>query len=232
MWVHLTIHSTYFCILNNNEVLVPEYWFPVSSDVHLISQVEWINSLHYSSLWSFTIFFYLRLTQVSCVFGIFCALPSFYSKSLNVGKSWKMLSVLMWMVMFLLPYHAHENRTEKLWISIALCLLASLEMVLALARSGRRLKKPRLRINERKIETAHVNNSSAECHLKKNPCDLDISKLDISTSPGKSRSSPPSSVGRSPAFIRPKPVISPSRFSPANISWVFRSEARQVSQKI
>lgn len=84
----------------------------------------------------------------------------------------------------------------------------------------KRRLKPRLKMTELKMESTQLNDTRPKSPSKCNPqaSDLDIGKLDISTSPGQRRQSPKSSFSHSPSFIRPKPVLSPSRFNPSNIS--------------
>ena len=99
---------------------------------------------------------------------------------------------------------------EKLWIAVGLCVLGTLRMVWEMM--GRKMNKPKLKVMELKSHPVHYSTP-----MSKPPCELDISKLDIS-SPGKKDDSLKSSGNRSSGFIRPKPVISPSRFTKSNLS--------------
>lgn len=195
MWLNLIPHLNHFCVLTNNGDYLPEYWVS-------LSYVDWIP-------------------QVASVVGIFCALSNFYFKCWDLKKSyvhiWSLLCTLMWSMILLPSQYLHMAHLEKLSISVMLCLLGFLKMAPVLLK--RRLK-PRLKMTELKMESTQLNDTRPKSPSKCNPqaSDLDIGKLDISTSPGQRRQSPKSSFSHSPSFIRPKPVLSPSRFNPSNIS--------------
>jgi len=196
MWLNLIQHLNHFYVLTNNGDYRPEYWTSFSYDMN------WIP-------------------KVASVVGIFCALSNFYFKSWNWRKShlhiWSLLCALMWSMMLLPPLYLHVAYLEKLSISVVLCLLGLLKIIPALLK--RRLK-PKLRMTELKMESTRLNDTMPKSPSKSNSqaSDLGIGELDISTSPGQRCRSPKSSLSHSPSFIRPKPVLSPSRFNPTNIS--------------
>lgn len=196
MWLNLIQHLNHFCIITNNGDYLPEYWISLSYEI------DWVP-------------------QVASVIGIFCALSNFYFKCWNLKTPylhiWSFLCALMWSMMLLPSHHFHVDYLEKLSISAILCLLGFFKIVPVILK--RRLQ-PKLKMTELKMESTQLNDSKQKSPNKYNSQagDLDISKLDISTSPGQRCQSHRSSLSQSPSFIRPKPVLSPSRFNPSNIS--------------
>ena len=125
-------------------------------------------------------------------------------------------SVILWIVIFALPFPF-----EKLAVAICLSLCAILEIIFS-----RMHQTPKGENQRKKRESKFIKGPSTvtkSCYASTMPqSDLDLSKLDISNGSPKRNLVHRSSIVQSPEFTKPRPVVSPSRFSSSSFEYVFK----------
>lgn len=109
---------------------------------------------------------------------------------------------------------------EKLYLAISLGLMTSMDIISNFFKKPKRPSKKVMKFHNKimlKTETLKDTSLPSTAHhstpKKNGPCDLDLSKLDISV---RTKKSTGSSFSKSPplrpqCFLRPKPILSPSR---------------------
>ena len=123
-------------------------------------------------------------------------------------------SGILWLAIFLLPFPL-----EKLGISVSLSLIAILQILSNLCQANGGKKQEWQRAKKLSKGTSCATKSYNLVHNTP-PCDLDLSKLDISNGSPKVKVPRNHIISRSSGFTKPRPVISPSRFSSSSFELV------------
>jgi hypothetical protein len=123
----------------------------------------------------------------------------------------------MWIVMLALPFPL-----EKVGVAISLSVCAIFQIIFSKTLETQRVKHQREKGASKFMKRMPTVTKS--CNVFNAPvmpqCDLDLSKLDISNGSPKRNAVHRSSLVRSPGFTKPRPVISPSRFSSSSFEYV------------
>lgn len=227
IWSMLVLRLTNYWIHEEESHLLPEQWIYITQTLGYLLQVfnTTLNSknpflLNYVKPNHFLLSLQNWLMFYGLSSSLICLLV--FRRRMNVW--WSAMSGLLWVMMVFLP-----SPLEKMCIAVAHSLTSSAKII------STRLEKKKLSSTQHKrkidsiVKTPGTPVKSTQHNVFRVPlntspalCDLDLSRLDIGTrgnhfeSPTlKNRTFSSCSSG---GFSKPKPVISPSRFSPSIVS--------------
>ena len=210
IWLMLVLKTSDYWIQAGGTEFLPEKWVYLSQ---LIDQVIYCSQVINFIILVFLHFFFQK--SLVC-FGLGCStIICYVVLAKKLFPIWNLALGSLWIMMFFFPYPL-----GRVGVSISLCTVASVQIISRFCRRKSFLGDHR----SKKVKGENSNKNLLKTSVVNQPCGLDLSKLD-SLSIGSSRKTNTPSlsavVPSSPTgFAKPRPVISPSRFSSSSIMYV------------